>query len=170
MTEDSPSSDFKLPSCLLFSWLLMNMIMLPYSILKCAVQKPDGWIVKLFSMLISSKHTGTGSFNKNKKNLRKKKKSFMGVSVVAIVFFEWKLRWRRTSNKTMQCDRLKLILPTDHQQSLNQVRSVYLESIEQLHYRRYKRPIAIDESDDDPLPDLLCSSLHKGAGLGFTAV
>lgn len=45
-----------------------------------------------------------------------------------------------------------------------------MESIEQLHYRRYKRPIAIDESDDDPLPDLLCSSLHKGAGLGFTAV
>lgn len=70
----------------------------------------------------------------------------------------------------MQCDRLKLILPTDHQQSLNEVRSVYLESIEQLHYRRFKRPIAIDESDDDPLPDLLCSSLHKGAGLGFTAV
>lgn len=37
------------------------------SILKCAVQtkkkkKPDGWIVKLFSMLISSQHTGTGSF------------------------------------------------------------------------------------------------------------
>lgn len=31
------------------------------------------WIVKLFSMLISSKHSGTGSFNKNKKNLRKKK-------------------------------------------------------------------------------------------------
>lgn len=60
MTED-------LNSRLVFSSVLLvideydNVTLI--SILKCAVQKPDGWIVKLFSMLISSKYTGTGSFN-----------------------------------------------------------------------------------------------------------
>lgn len=68
----------------------------------------------------------------------------------------------------MLCDRLKLTLLTDHQHSLK-VKSVYLENIDQLHYRRYKQPIAIDDSDDHPTQ--ICFVHHCiRAGLGFTAV
>ncbi len=73
------------------------------------------------------------------------------------------------NTKTMQCVRLNLTLPTDPQHAWYEVTSVYLESIDQLHYRQYKRPIAIDDSDDHPTQ--ICFAHHyTRAGSEFTAV
>lgn len=115
------------------------------SILKCAVQtkknKPDGWIVKLFSMLISSKHTGTGSFW-IKKNIKKWREIIILGSFLFVFLCE--------HNK--QCD----------SDALNVVRSVYLWS----EYRAVALPSIRTANCDwwfgwSLHPDLLCSSLHK---------
>lgn len=45
---------------------------------------------------------------------------------------------------------VRLVQPSDARHSVNEVRGVYLESIERLHCRRYKRTVAIDEWVDDP--------------------
>lgn len=49
-------------------------------------------------------------------------------------------------NSNFHSDSLGRILWTDHWHSLNEVSSVCLESIEQLHCHQYKQTIAVDDS------------------------
>ena len=111
--------------------------------------KPDGWIVKLFSMLISSKHTGTGSFwiKKHFKNWREI--IILGSFLFCFVFF--------LCEHIKQCDMPELLSAR-----WSPVRSVYLWS----EYRAVALPSIRTANCDWRFgwslhPDLLCSSLHK---------
>lgn len=66
-----------------------------------------------------------------------------------------------TRLKSNEVDYVRIPQNAHGHRPLNEVRSVCLESIEQLHYHPRKRPVVMGESDDDPHPDLLYSLLRK---------
>lgn len=99
----------------------------------------DGWTVKLYTMFISCKHTGTGSLNK-KKLITEKHVLRWAYPLLRNHFWVKTLQKMNFQSKP-PC--VRLAVPNDDQHSVNEVRGVYLESIEQLHYRRYKRRLQL---------------------------